>query len=416
MENVIKRDGRIVRFDTTKIVDAILSAMKETGCENETLALSIANQISSIPNDLSVEEIQDLVEEALMSSDYKETARHYILYRAERTKQRNLRNEIMRKVLEKTLGDNTENANANVDERSFGGRKNEAATVIQKSIALDQNMSKDISEAHKSGLIYQHDLDHYNIGAHNCLFVDFEHLFKNGFKTRNCDVRPPSSLSTACQLVAVAFQLQSQCQFGGVGSVHLDRDLAPFVKRSFYTHITDGIKYLENPDKENIEESAYVDFKQVCIEHNLSIEDDLFNLFPAAKKYAMDMLEREGRQAMQAMFHNLGTLESRAGSQVPFSSVNYGRDTSPEGRLVTKWILEASIDGVGKHHVTSIFPISIFSHKKGINSDPGDPNYDLKQLAIKSLSARIYPNIANGDWSEAHEDLDDPDTIFSTMG
>jgi len=201
-----------------------------------------------------------------------------------------------------------------------------------------------------------------------------------------------------------------------VGSVHLDTDLAPYVKRSFYAHIIDGIKYLENPDNESIEESSYVSFKKDCIENNLSIEDELFNLFPKAKKYAMEMLEREGLQATQALYHNLNTLESRAGSQVPFTSINYGRDTSPEGRLVTRWILETSLDGVGKNHVTSIFPIGIFSHKKGVNGAPGDPNYDLKKLAIKSLSKRIYPNICNGDWSQAHEDPDDPDTIFSTMG
>ena len=214
MEQVVKRDGRIVDFDPSKIVDAVLAAMKETGAVDIKLANQIAEEIDLIPNRLSVEAIQDMVEEKLMASDYKETAKHYILYRAERTKQRNLRNEIMKKVLEKTLGEATENANANVDERSFGGRKNEAATVIQKSIALDQNMSKDVSDGHKTGLIYHHDLDHYNIGAHNCLMLDFKHLFAHGFKTRNCDVRPPSSFSTACQLVAVAFQLQSQCQYG----------------------------------------------------------------------------------------------------------------------------------------------------------------------------------------------------------
>lgn len=416
MKNVIKRDGRVVPFHSEKIVDAILSAMKETSFIDNTLAVDIADQIALLPSDHSVEEIQDMVESMLMGSERKDVAKRYILYRAERTKQRNLRNEIMKKVLEKTLGQNTENSNANVDERSFGGRKNEAATVIQKSIALDQNMSKDISDAHKNGYIYQHDLDHYNIGAHNCLMLDFKHLYTHGFKTRNCDVRPPSSFSTACQLMAVAFQLQSQCQYGGVGTVHADYDLAPYVKRSFYTHITDGIKYLENPDNEALEESAYTEFKEVCIEHDLSIEDELFSLFPKAKKYAMDMLEREGRQATQALYHNLNTLESRAGSQVPFTSINYGRDISPEGRLVTKWLLETSLDGVGKHHVTSIFPIGIFSHKKGVNANPGDPNYDLKQLAIKSLSKRIYPNICNNDWTEAHEDPNDPDTIFSTMG
>lgn len=133
-------------------------------------------------------------------------------------------------------------------------------------------------------------------------------------------------------------------------------------------------------------------------------------------EYAMDMLEREGRQAAQGLYHNLNTLESRQGSQVPFTSINLGRDTSPEGRLVTRWIMEASIDGIGQHHVTSIFPISIFQYKKNVNAEPNNPNYDLKQLALESMSKRIYPNWANGGWSQAHEDENDPDTYFSTMG
>ena len=132
--------------------------------------------------------------------------------------------------------------------------------------------------------------------------------------------------------------------------------------------------------------------------------------------YAIDMLEREGKQSTEALYHNLNTLESRAGSQVPFTSLNYGRDTSPEGRLVTKWLLEASIEGTGKHHLTPIFPIGIFSYKRGVNADVGDPNYDLKRLALKSMSMRIYPNWCFGDFPEAHEDPNDPDTVFATMG
>ena len=128
------------------------------------------------------------------------------------------------------------------------------------------------------------------------------------------------------------------------------------------------------------------------------------------------MLEKEGKQAAQGLYHNLNTLESRQGSQVPFTSINFGRDTSPEGKLVSKWMLEASLDGIGKNHSTSIFPISIFQYKKGINADPKDINYDLKQLALKSLSKRIYPNWVNCDWSQAHEDINEPDTYFSTMG
>lgn len=354
-----------------------------------------------------------MIESMLMNSARKDVARQYVLYRAERTRQRDMKNVAIHQVRAKTNGSNIENANANVDEHTYGGRKNEAAGILQKVIALDYNMDPQIAQAHREGLIYEHDLDHYNVGAHNCLMIDFQKLFREGFKTRNCDVRPPTSFSTACQLVAVIMQLQSQCQYGGVGAVHIDTDLAPFVRMSYRRHLLDGMKYLYDTSE------AYLKTISEWFTEDAQMTEaatEFFVHFPKAVKYADDMLNREGKQAAQALWHNLGTLESRAGAQVPFSSLNYGRDTSPEGRLVTRWFLEASLEGVGKHRNTSIFPISIFSYKKGYNANKEDPNYDLKQLAIKSLSRRIFPNICNGDWSEAHEDPDNPDTIFSTMG
>lgn len=172
------------------------------------------------------------------------------------------------------------------------------------------------------------------------------------------------------------------------------------------------MKYIYSCSDDEIDEAYSSLFKNEIVIDNKA----LLCSYQDAYYYAMDMLNREGKQAAQGLWHNLGTLESRAGAQVPFSSLNLGRDTTTEGRLVTKWFLEASIEGVGKHHVTSIFPISIFSYKKGVNANREDANYDLKQLAIKSLSQRIFPNICNGDWSEAHEDPNDPDTIFATMG
>ena len=212
-------------------------------------------------------------------------------------------------------------------------------------------------------------------------------------------------------MVAVAFQCQSQVQFGGVGTIHLDYDLAPFVKKSFEKHYRDGCKYIEECRVKGIAEELKF------LEHNWHIDDPIFaEYYPKAYAYAMDMLEKEGRQAAQGLYHNLNTLESRQGSQVPFTSVNLGRDTSTEGRLVTKWIMEASIDGIGQHHLTSIFPISIFQYKTGTNANKEDTNYDLKQLALESMSKRIYPNWANCDWSQAHEDESNPDTYFSTMG
>lgn len=300
-----------------------------------------------------------------------------------------------------------QNSNANVDEYSFGGRKFEAAGVLLKEIAGESFIKPEVWKAFQENRIYIHDLDNYVTGMHNCLFVDFEKLLRDGFTTRNGDVRPPKSISTAMQQVAVIFQCQSQVQFGGVASAHIDFDLAPFVKMSFIKHFKDGLKYVYDNEL-----TCYVP-----PESEWSIDNsELQTNYTKAYNYAIDMLEKEGSQAAQGLYHNLNTLESRAGSQLPFTSINFGRDISPEGRLVTKWLLNASIDGIGKFHRTSIFPIAIFQYKKGVNANPGDPNYDLKQLAIKSLCRRIYPNFVNCDYSQNKEDINNPDTYYCTMG
>ncbi len=404
---VVKRDGRRVPFDKEKIVNAVSKAMKSVDNYDCEFAIKIANEIAARNvSEMTVEEIQDVVEKKLMSSSYKDVAKAYIIYRNDRTKEREKKNQIIQSVLNRINADNVENANANVDEKSFSGREKEASSDVQKHMALTYVMSPDVAEAHMGGLIYQHDLDKYNLGEHNCLQIDFQHVLNNGFRTRNGDVRPPTSFSTACQLVAVVFQCQSQVQYGGVGTIHLDYDLAPFVKMSFAKHFKDGLKWIEHASQE------YID----SVPKSLGIESPEAKANAAAYTYAMEMLNREGQQSAQGLYHNLNTLESRQGSQVPFTSTNLGRDISPEGRLVIKWMFEASLDGIGEHHLTSIFPISIFQYKKGCNANPEDPNYDLKQLALKSMSKRIYPNWVNCDFSEAHEDENDIDTLFGTMG
>ena len=171
-------------------------------------------------------------------------------------------------------------------------------------------------------------------------------------------------------------------------------------------HYFTDVQGMSDEDAKLIIKAKY----EPCVMDNKDIQDT------EAYKFAMRQLMREGTQASEAMFHNLNTLESRAGSQVPFTSINFGRDTSTEGRFVTRKMLEASLSGIGKHHLTPIFPISIFQYKQGCNANPGEPNYDLKQLAIESLSKRIYPNFVNCDYSQAHEDLNNPDTYFATMG
>lgn len=412
---VIKRDGRENSFNSEKIYVAVMKAFNEREKkdgnaipEKEDIAKQIAKEISESSKDkMTVEEIQDIVETKLMKSSRPEVAKDYILYRDKRTVVRDRKNKLVQKVMIRAKSQINEHSNANVDEESFSGREKEASADIGKTIALEyEGLSKEVAEAHKIMLIYQHDLEKAIYGVHNCLNLYFQYIFKHGFKTRNGDVRPPKSFSTACQLVAVAFQCQSQVQFGGVGTIHLDYDLAPFVRMSFSKHFKEGLKWVEHESEEYINH----------VPDSIGIEDEEAKYHMEAYKYAMEMLEKEGSQSAQGLYHNLNTLESRQGSQVPFTSINLGRDTTPEGRMVTRWMLEASIDGIGKFHLTSIFPISIFQYKVGCNANKEDANYDLKQLALESMSKRIYPNWCNCDWSQAHEDEDNPDTYFSTMG
>ena len=411
---VTKRDGRQVVFDPHKIEVAITKAYWEDEYfpthPIHPHAHEIAEKIQKMDKNLTVEGIQDIVERELMLVD-PDTAKKYILYRNKRSKAREQKGKIFEAIRRRLDAVAVQNANANVDERSFSGREKEASSDIQKIYALENVLSEEVSNAHRNMIIYQHDLEKTPIGEHNCLNIDFKKLFEEGFETRNGDIRPPSSFSTACQQVAVIFQCQSQVQFGGVGTVHLDYDLAPFVKSSFYKHWQDGIKYIGQvyiPDDVDVFQGA----PDMSIE---SYPKDSINE-RHIYRYAMDMLNKEMKQSAEALYHNLNTLESRAGSQVPFTSINFGRDTSVEGRMVSRVMLNASLAGIGKHHKTSIFPISIFQRKRGVNANEGDVNYDLQKLALESLSKRIYPNFCNCDWSQAHESIDDPDTYFSTMG
>ena len=348
-----------------------------------------------------------------MSTKRKDVARAYITYRNERTKARNEKSNLQQKITEKILASNVQNQNANVDEYSFGGRRGEAMNEYMKDYALNYIMSDMAKRNHLRNEIYTHDLDSYAVGMHNCLSIPFDDLLAKGFNTRQADVRPAGSINTAFQLVAVIFQLQSLQQFGGVSATHLDWTMVPYVRKSFNKHFCDGLIYIEE-QPEQVE--AYKNPSGNKVE-DISIEDNWYKDFPKSYKYAMDKTERELQQAVEGMYHNLNTLQSRSGNQLPFTSINYGTCTLPEGRMVIKALLEGSIKGTGKFHKTSIFPCGIFQCMKGVNRAPRDPNYDLFKLALKSTAQRLYPNYANVDWSgNAGYDINDPKTYFSTMG
>lgn len=369
----------------------------------------ICDDISNKEKDLTVEEIQDFAVRRLMSSKYKEVATAYIQYRHLHQMARSQYKELMDAVAEKLQAKDVKNQNANVDEHSFGGRIGEASDVVTKKYALEYLVSPMARKNHENNEIYIHDLNAYSVGSHNCLSIPFDDLLANGFNTRQTDVRPAQSINTAFQLLAVIFQLQSLQQFGGVSATHLDWTMVPYVRKSFYKHYKDGIVYLEELGTE--------DFDNGYIRNDMSIEDDDYKKFSKAYRYAMDMTKKECYQAVEGMYHNLNTLQSRSGNQLPFTSINYGTCTLPEGRMVIEALLDVSIKGIGKLHRTSIFPCGIFQCMKGVNRHDGDPNYDLFKKALYSTSLRLYPNYANVDWSNnAGYDIDDPRTYFSTMG
>jgi ribonucleoside-triphosphate reductase len=413
---VIKRDGRKVEFDKTKIENAILKAHKsiyngENFDDIKDFASKVALDIGSnnTTSELSVEDIQDMVERKLMASRFKATARAYVNYRFLHEMARSQYQELMQAVSEKLTANNIQNQNANVDEASFGGRIGEASDVVTKRYALEYLVSPMAKANHENNEVYIHDLNAYAVGSHNCLSIPFDHLLANGFNTRQTDVRPAQSVNTAFQLVAVIFQLQSLQQFGGVSSTHLDWTMVPYVRKSFYKHFKDGIKYCLHDEWDEHWDCDFNDSR--------SIDWDEYKNYPEAYEYALDMTQRECYQAVEGMYHNLNTLQSRSGNQLPFTSINYGTCTLPEGRMVTKALLDVSIKGIGKLHRTSIFPCGIFQCMKGVNRKPEDPNYDLFKLALKSTSLRLYPNYANVDWSNnAGYDINDPRTYFSTMG
>lgn len=432
---VEKRDGRIVDFDKTKIIDAVLAAFKDVDGEVTDYAQKKAKNIADYileSNEnkkptMTIEEIQDLVEKGLMATKRKDVAKSYVLYRENRNRIRNKNDKTMILFEEKLKAAAVQNQNANVDERSFGGRIGEASSIMTKNYALNYIVSDMARENHLNNRVYIHDLDSYAVGSHNCLTIPFDDLLAKGFNTRQTDVRPANSINTAFQLVAVIFQLQSLQQFGGVSASHLDWTMIPYVRKSFAKHYKDGLKYIcglnfnieDILEDINHDEQTNYKLEDIRIDDYFIYQNDVDDAgdFDKAYNYAMEMTQRELKQAVEGMFHNLNTLQSRSGNQLPFTSINFGTCTLLEGRMVSKELLEGGIKGVGKYHKTSIFPCTIFQMMKGVNREPGDPNYDLYQLALKSTAQRLYPNYANVDWSgNAGYDRNDPKTYFSTMG
>jgi anaerobic ribonucleoside-triphosphate reductase len=406
---IIKRDGREVDFNIIKIKDAIKLAMSRTELGiDEELAVKIAESIEKTEKSLlSVEDIQDLVEKKLMASSRKDVAKEYITYRQRRSEERLRQSDLYRmgQDIIDVLDQDLVKDNANLNGESFSGKMSRFGSEYSKWYVKNFGLPVKLKKAIENNYVYVHDLDQFILGTTNCIFVPLGKLLKNGFSTGNGSVRPPNSIMTAMALVAIIFQSQQNSQYGGVGANMIDHDLAPYVDKSFKKHFKNGIKYVEEFD--------YNDFDETDMFMGSSIK----NLLPKAYDYAYEMTIKETYQSAESLIHNLNTMSSRAGGQIPFTSINYGTCTSVEGRIVINALLEATIKGLG-HGETPIFPIQIFKCKKGINQNSRDINYDLFVKAIECSSKRLFPNFVNIDapYNLKYYDGENPDTEIASMG
>ncbi|MCQ4087398.1 anaerobic ribonucleoside triphosphate reductase [Saccharibacillus sp. JS10] len=315
-----------------------------------------------------------------------------------------------------SLDTETLRENANLNGESFSGKMSKFGSEYAKWYTQRYVLPLELEQAISENLIYVHDLDHYAVGATNCIFIPFDKLLANGFSTGSGTLRTPRTIMTAMALVAIIFQCQQNAQYGGVSANKIDHDLAPYVKRSFIKHFRKGLTYFENfdsdPSATHLTAAMLFSEEDICMDNS-----DLKNLYPHAYHYAYEETRQETFQAAESLIHNLNTMSSRGGGQIPFTSINYGTCTSNEGRLVIESLLEATVRGLGQGQ-TPIFPIQIFKCKKGVNQAAGERNHDLFLKAIQCSTKRLYPNFANLDapMNLEHYVSGDPDTEFATMG
>ena len=419
IENIRKRDGRLVPFELDKIAGAIYKAFQACSSKYELkTALEIAKIVeknlekkqSALP---TVELVQDTVEEVLIEQGFVRVAKAYILYRANRTRERDMRSRLMKTFEEITFSESKnsdlkrENANVNADAPMGTMLKygTEAAKQFNEMFVLKPKHAR----THANGDIHIHDMDFLTLTT-TCCQIDIKRLFENGFSTGHGVLRSPNSISVYAALACIAIQSNQNDQHGGQAIPNFDYGMAPGVAKSyikhFYHNLAKAISLLENMDGEKI--ATTIKNKLVLKptldnneEFNTAIKTELLNnniknidkIIEFSNKTAYQETDKETYQAMEAFIHNLNTMHSRAGAQVPFSSINYGMDTSSEGRMVMKNVLLATEAGLG-HGETPIFPIQIFRVKEGINYNEGEPNYDLFKLACRTSAKRLFPNFS----------------------
>mgnify|MGYP002519279557 CR=1 FL=1 len=424
---VVKRDGKKVDFDASKIAIAIKKGFDSITDENDELVYDskdankvftgVMNRIDKEYKDeekIKIETIQDLIEEELQKKGYEDVYKSFSEYRDRRSKSRELFSDEKRahkffKTIE-GLGlksaseDDTKRENANVDGDTAMGTMLQFGSTVTKEFAKSYLMKKKYAEAHDNGDIHIHDMDFIPMGTTTCCQIDLNKLFENGFSTGHGFLREPNDIMSYSALAAIAIQSNQNDQHGGQSIPAFDYYMAPGVLKTFkkmfkqavyeLLDFTDFISFvnMDRVEKE-IDKLSSIDIDITVFEPIYKDSTEVKRIFEKGYETAYKKTDRQTYQAMEAFVHNLNTMHSRAGAQVPFSSINFGTDTSPEGRMVIKNFLLSIDAGLGKNE-TPIFPISIFKVKKGVNYDPQDPNYDLFKLSCKVSSKRLFPNFS----------------------
>ncbi|HBE78264.1 MAG TPA: anaerobic ribonucleoside triphosphate reductase [Firmicutes bacterium] len=425
---IVKRDGREAPFNLEKISNAINKALRAVESGDDKLALDLAAKVAKrvdeekpLPNSApTVEQIQDIVEQVLIEADLSQAAKAYILYRAERTRAREMNTRLMKTYEEITHRASKESDlkrdNANIDGDTAMGVMLKYGAEGAKLYNAMYILKPEHARAHQDGDIHIHDFDFYTLTT-TCCQIDIQKLFNKGFSTGHGYLREPNDINSYAALACIAIQSNQNDQHGGQSIPSFDYGLADGVRKTFARRYTENlIRALEllsgrkDDTSARIKDTAQVIMRRFGLtpeiaDHNGYIDEEfkiLSDLFDAAilKKsqtfalgQALEETDRATYQAMEALIHNLNTMHSRAGAQVPFSSINYGTDTSSEGRMVMKNVMLATEAGMGSGE-TPIFPIQIFKLKEGVNYNPGDPNYDLFKLACRVSAKRLFPNFS----------------------
>ena len=424
---IIKRDGRMADFHIEKIADAIEKAFQASGAmQDRSVADDIANKVlvkleaGAIEGTPTVEGVQDLVEETLQEEGFYQTAKAYMLYRAERSRIRDVNSRLIQTLKDITFSKASDSdmkrENANIDADTAMGTMlkygSESAKQFYEMCVIDPKYAR----AHREGDIHIHDMDFYTLTT-TCCQIDLRKLFKGGFSTGHGVLREPNDIASYAALACIAIQSNQNDQHGGQSISDFDYGLGEGVRKTYRKlyrkHLAEALDLLAEVDdpltfaKQAAAEAEETTGVWAALEMDQAFENCVFEKLVAAgieekearkilaytAKHATIDTDRATFQAMEALIHNLNTMHSRAGAQTPFSSVNYGMDTSPEGRMVIKNVLLATEDGLGSGE-TPIFPVQIFRVKEGVNYNPGDPNYDLFKLAIRCSAKRLFPNFS----------------------